>query len=144
MPPYSCERGIPYSFTKFLYAIIFLWMGHTWCNYKLSVCHHIPVNGAYLIPLQNICIPSYSCERGIPYSFTKYLYAIIFLWKWHTWCLHKIYVRYHIPVNGTYLNPSKHSCMPSYYCEWGILNAFTKYLYTTIFLWMGIVDAFKG
>ena len=66
-------RGILGAFNIYLYAIIFLSMGHAWCLYKISVCHHIPVNGACLMPLQNICSSSYSCEWSMLDAFTKYL-----------------------------------------------------------------------
>jgi hypothetical protein len=124
------------AFRRYLYATRFLWMGHTWCPQKITVCHHISVKRAYLMPSKDSCIPSDSCEWGILYTFKRYLYAIILLWMGHTWCLQNIVVCHQIPVNGAYLMHSKDICMPSDLCEWCILDTFKRYMYAIIFLWM--------
>ena len=90
LPSDSCEWGLLYAFKRYMYAIIFLWMGHTVCLQKISVCHQIPVNGAYCMLSKDICMQSDSCEWGILYAFKRYLYAIRFLWMGHTWYFHKI------------------------------------------------------
>ena len=125
MPSYSCQWGMLDACTKYLYVIIFLWMEHAWCLYKISVGHHIPVNGACLMPLQNICRSSYSCQWGKFDVFTKYLY-VIFLSMVHAWCLYKISVCHHIPVNGANLMSLQNICRSSYSCEWGMLDAFKR------------------
>ena len=121
----SCQWCMLDAFTKYLYVIIFLSMGQTWCLYKISVGHHIPVNGACLMPLQNICRSSYSCQWGKFDVFTKYLY-VIFLSMVHAWCLYKISVCHHIPVNGANLMSLQNICRSSYSCEWGMLDAFKR------------------
>jgi hypothetical protein len=145
MPSYCYECGILGAFTRYLYNIRLLWMGHT-------CCHHTAMNGAYLVPSQDICIPSDSCEWGILVgfrgiympsycyewgildAFKRYLYATRFLWMRHTWCLLQIVVCRQIPVNGAYLRRSKDICMPSDLCEWCILYTFKRYLYAIKFL----------